>query len=120
MAYKRLSHIRNTDAILERLTPVVLRLVPPASTEVAVQFIVTPEGGNLYVVEGDFRVNRNTDFGATDKAAQLGLFDAFAKVLPPGVAKFHWQVRLVVREGGEYVDYGNEGTLDLGKSKRGG
>ena len=45
MAHKRLSDIRNTDAILERLTPVVLRLVPPASTEVALQFIVTPEGG---------------------------------------------------------------------------
>ena len=60
MAGKRLKHVTDDGGeILRRLSPVIFRFVPADVTEVGVRLTVTPENGDLYVVEGEGRVNRS-------------------------------------------------------------
>jgi len=104
----------STD-ILRRLEPVIARRVPEVA-EVLVSLTVTPEPGDqAYVVVGIGEVKRNVALYASEKGERTALAGAVASLLPPGTDRASFELLLLGLDGdgGEYVDYGLSGTLNL-------
>ena len=105
--------------VVQAVTPVVLRLLPPEATEVLVKLSVTPKGSpHSLVVESYTPLNRMVGFDFTNERAQASLADAIARMATAaGTMNFDYELQVLVptEEGEEadYVNYGINGTLDL-------
>jgi hypothetical protein len=106
----------STD-ILRRLEVVIARRAPKVAF-VLVKLTVTPEKGDqAYGVAGIGKVSGNVVLFASEKAERIALAGAVARLMPPGTVRASFELLLLgldgEGDGGEYVDYGLSGTLNL-------
>ena len=73
--------------------------------------------GPAYVVVGIGKVNRNVALYASEKRERTVLADAVASLVPPGTVRANFELLLLgpdgEGDGGDYLDYGLSGTLNL-------
>ena len=102
----------STD-ILRRLEPVIARRVPEVA-EVLVSLTVTPERPGL--CRGWHRRSEAQRCLVREREGErTALAGAVASLLPPGTDRASFELLLLGLDGdgGEYVDYGLSGTLNL-------